>query len=129
MKCLATNKPSTIPTPTAASALIRRLRNSTRWSKKDIAAPASSSACCRGVSSGGADAAIFYSFGIFLGLGGLRFVGPAAGIKLGAGEVGIVPGIFPAQIWVGDVLGWKHISARARDGGGIGWFGGHGSRR
>src|SRR6185437_5658778 len=123
---LATVRPITIPTPTAISALMMRLRNSTKWSKKDIAAPDSSSACWRGVSSGGADAAIFYSFRIFLGLGGLRFFRRAARINLGAREVGIVPRILPAQVRIGNING-KGIVARVRYGGGIRRFGGYGA--
>jgi hypothetical protein len=72
-----------------------------------------------------AGAAIFYSFRIFLGLGGWRFVGWASRSKLRAREIGIVPGILPAKVWIGNI-GRKEISAWAGDGGGVwrfGWYG------
>src|SRR5690348_2748209 len=123
---LATVRPITIPIPTAISALMMRLRNSTKWSKNDIAAPESSSACWRGVRSGVAGAAIFYSFRIFLGVGGWRFFRWASRGKLCAGEIGIFPGVFPAQVWIGNVSG-EEITAWAGDGCGVGWFGWHGA--
>jgi hypothetical protein len=73
-----------------------------------------------------AGAAIFYSFRIFLGLGGWRFVGWASGSKLRPRKIGIVPGILPAQVWIGNV-GRNKISAWAGDGGCVWRFGGHGA--
>jgi hypothetical protein len=72
-----------------------------------------------------AGAAIFYSFRIFLGLRGWRFVGWASRSKLRAREIGIVPGILPAKVWIGNI-GRKEISAWAGDGSGVwrfGWYG------
>ena len=50
-----TSRPTIMPTPTPSSELMIRLRSSTRWSKNDMRAPASSSACAgeTGVRLGG----------------------------------------------------------------------------
>src|ERR1700728_3896528 len=88
-------RPMTMPMPTAASALMIRLRSSTRWSKNDIAAPASSSARGRGAVSGVAAVAIGYSFGFVRGFGGLvpvRGLGFVLG-EIHAHQVGVVHGI------------------------------------
>src|SRR5579862_1752284 len=98
MKRFETDSPMTIPTPIDSSALMIRLRSSTRCSKNDIAALGSSSGRGREAVSGDAAVAIDHSlrfvFGLSSGFCGLfgRFqtVGRLVFGEIHAHQVGIV---------------------------------------
>src|SRR5579864_1328814 len=125
---LATAKPITIPMPTAASALMIRLRNSTRWSKNDIAAPESSSARGRRVGSGVAALAIAHLFGIQFGFGRRRLDRRIVLREVHLRDVGIVNRV---RLFGGRARLWRRgiAARRVRERCGIWWIRWHCAKR
>src|ERR1700733_14557769 len=124
MKRLETESPMIIPTPMASSALMIRLRSSTRCSKNDIAALGSSSGRGREAVSGDAAVAIDISLRFVFGLrsgfcgpfGRFRAVGRLVFGEIHAHQVRIVHRI--AGLGVGAsrvrILDWIRLAFRRR---------------
>src|SRR5580704_5523107 len=111
MTYFATDTPTKAPMPTAISELIRRLRSSTRCSKKVICPPSSVSSFLT-IASGGF-VVMRGVLRVFVGSGALRFFGDGVGLGL-SGVVGRGQAVY----WVRRGLGWcRGIGPRCLVGG------------